>query len=74
MTQNKDIMLSENLELVKDIMLSENLELVKILKNKKTGNFHCPFCLKKLKTIKIENKEKVLYCKKCKKYLAYPLK
>ncbi len=46
--------------------------LIKILRNKKTGNFHCPSCIKKCKVIKITEDQKGLYCKKCKKYYAYP--
>ncbi len=45
------------------------IELYKILKNKKTGKYHCPICVKKLKHIK---KVDVLYCKKCEKYYALP--
>lgn len=45
--------------------------LVKILKNKKTGKFHCPYCLRKLKEKRAVS-EKVLFCKTCKKYMAYP--
>lgn len=47
------------------------MEIVKILKNKKTGNYHCPFCFKKLKEIK---KPSALECKTCKKYYGNPEK
>jgi len=46
------------------------MELVRILKNKKTGEYKCPYCLKPLKI-----KDNVcLYCKKCKKYMPLPYK
>ena len=48
------------------------IELLKILKNKKTGKLHCPFCLKECKVVVIIKSEECLYCKKCKKYYAYP--
>ena len=51
----------------------DKMELVRILKNKKTGKYHCPKCLKKCKVREIkDSKEKVLDCKKCKMFYAYP--
>ena len=40
-------------------------EVVRILKDKKTGKYHCLFCFKKLKETK---NPFCLECKKCKKY------
>ena len=48
------------------------MELVKILKHKKTGKLHCPFCAKEVKEVRITENQKCLYCKKCKKYYAHP--
>ncbi len=45
------------------------MELVRILINKKTGNYHCPRCVKKLKKTRTY---KTLYCNKCKMYYAEP--
>ena len=38
-------------------------EIVMLLKSKKTGRFHCPFCIKELK-----DKGICWECEKCKKY------
>ncbi len=46
------------------------IKLVRILKSKKTGNYHCPECLKKVK--KIKKVYRTLYCNKCKMYYAEP--
>ena len=45
-------------------------KLVRLLKHKKTGNYHCPECLKKVK--KVKEVYRTLYCKKCKMYYAEP--
>ncbi len=39
-------------------------ELVQLLKNKKTGKYQCPYCLKRL-----ENRDNIIWeCRKCKMY------
>jgi hypothetical protein len=53
--------------------LNNKEELIRILKHKKKGTFHCPYCIKKLKEIELPgSKDRVLYCRKCKLFYPYP--
>ncbi len=42
-------------------------EVVNLLKNKITGNYHCPYCIEILR-----QRGDNLYCKKCKKEFSFP--